>query len=107
MCKPELKAGTEQWDSTKIQVFQKQLERPCLILCQQSYRVNMAGNRERHSLQLFSVPKIGYPIEAPKELVNEQHPKLFKPYDFLAYAQHITIRENRGVPDVLKAFVGI
>lgn len=67
----------------------------------------MVGNKDRFSLQLFSAPNVFYKIEAPKELVDEEHPLLFKPYDLLGYAQYIAIRANQGFPNVLKSFCGV
>ncbi|OMP00176.1 Oxoglutarate/iron-dependent dioxygenase [Corchorus olitorius] len=46
------------------------------------HRVMMKGNKARYSFGLFSNPKGGYIIKAPEELVDEEHPLLFKPYDF-------------------------
>lgn len=40
---------------------------------------------DRHSVMLFSSPKPGYIIEAPKELVDEKHPILYKPFDIIDY----------------------
>ncbi|OIT02235.1 PREDICTED: probable 2-oxoglutarate-dependent dioxygenase AOP1.2 [Nicotiana attenuata] len=71
------------------------------------HRVAMVGNKDRFSLQLFSAPNVFYKIEAPKELVDDEHPLLFKPYDLLGYAQYIAIRANQGVPNVLKSFCGV
>nr|XP_016509649.1 PREDICTED: 2-oxoglutarate-dependent dioxygenase AOP3-like [Nicotiana tabacum] len=71
------------------------------------HRVAMVGNKDRFSLQLFSAPNVFYKIEAPKELVDEEHPLLFKPYDLLGYAQYIAIRANQGFPNVLKSFCGV
>ncbi|XP_022714503.1 probable 2-oxoglutarate-dependent dioxygenase AOP1 [Durio zibethinus] len=44
------------------------------------HRVMLKGNKTRYSAGLFSIPKAGYTIKAPEELVDEQHPLLFKPF---------------------------
>ncbi|KAG4129498.1 hypothetical protein ERO13_D09G084500v2 [Gossypium hirsutum] len=46
------------------------------------HRVMMKGNEPRYSFGLFSNPKKGYIIKAPEELVDEEHPLMFKPFDF-------------------------
>ncbi|KAG5621027.1 hypothetical protein H5410_006245 [Solanum commersonii] len=43
----------------------------------------MARESDRYSIQLFSLSKPGHFIEAPKELVDEEHPLLFKPFEIL------------------------
>ncbi|KAJ0987286.1 hypothetical protein J5N97_005642 [Dioscorea zingiberensis] len=45
------------------------------------HRVMMEGKEERYSVALFSVPRAGYLVQAPEELVDEKHPLLFKPFD--------------------------
>ncbi|KAG5572385.1 hypothetical protein H5410_062151 [Solanum commersonii] len=47
------------------------------------HRVEMARESDRYSIQLFSLLKPGHFIEAPKKLVDEEHPLLFKPYEIL------------------------
>ncbi|EOY26635.1 Uncharacterized protein TCM_028555 [Theobroma cacao] len=42
----------------------------------------MRGDKTRYSFGLFSNPKGGYIIKAPRELVDEEHPLLFKRHDF-------------------------
>ncbi|KAL5575756.1 hypothetical protein UlMin_017455 [Ulmus minor] len=44
------------------------------------HRVLMKGNEARYSAGLFSVTKDKYLIKAPEEVVDEQHPLLFKPF---------------------------
>ncbi|KAK8496816.1 hypothetical protein V6N12_021141 [Hibiscus sabdariffa] len=51
------------------------------------HRVMMKGNEARYSFGLFSNPKKGYIIKAPQELIDEQHPLLFKPFDFYDFLQ--------------------
>jgi len=52
------------------------------------HRVILRGNEARYSAGLFAIPKSGHIIKAPEELVDDEHPLLFKPYDhvkFLGY----------------------
>ncbi|KAK3411007.1 hypothetical protein EUGRSUZ_J03027 [Eucalyptus grandis] len=42
------------------------------------HQVMISGNEVRYSAALFSIPKGGYIIKAPNELVDEEHPLLFQ-----------------------------
>ncbi|KAF8407003.1 hypothetical protein HHK36_006124 [Tetracentron sinense] len=60
------------------------------------HRVVMRGDTERYSCGLFSIPKDGVVIETPSELIDEEHPLLFRPFnylDFLTYF-HSNISDN-------------
>ncbi|KAK2359929.1 2-oxoglutarate (2OG) and Fe(II)-dependent oxygenase superfamily protein [Trifolium repens] len=52
------------------------------------HRVMMSGNEARYSLGLFAVPKGGCNFKAPDELVDEEHPLLFKPFDFADFLDY-------------------
>ncbi|XP_060211146.1 probable 2-oxoglutarate-dependent dioxygenase AOP1 [Lycium barbarum] len=72
------------------------------------HRVTMGGDSDRFSIQLFSVPKSDYIIEAPKELVDEQHPLLFKPYDITGYFEYIGTKAGaRAGGDAFKIYCGV
>ncbi|XP_015088866.1 probable 2-oxoglutarate-dependent dioxygenase AOP1 [Solanum pennellii] len=72
------------------------------------HRVTMAGENDRFSIQLFADPKTDYTIKAPKELVDEEHPLLFKPYDILGYFEFFGTEVGREAgPNVLKAYCGV
>ncbi|KAL1565082.1 hypothetical protein AAHA92_07346 [Salvia divinorum] len=45
------------------------------------HRVMMTGDEARYSIGLFSTVKEGSITKAPEELVDEDHPLLYKPYD--------------------------
>lgn len=45
------------------------------------HRVMMTGNDTRYTIGLFSNYKPDYMVNAPKELVDEDHPQLYKPFD--------------------------
>ncbi|KAE8680792.1 gibberellin 3-beta-dioxygenase 1-like [Hibiscus syriacus] len=49
------------------------------------HRVMLSGDKPRYSIGLFSFPKLGYMIKAPEELVDEEHPLLYKPFDYAQY----------------------
>ncbi|KAG5583010.1 hypothetical protein H5410_053637, partial [Solanum commersonii] len=67
----------------------------------------MARENDRFSFQLFADPKTDCTIKAPKELVDEEHPLLFKPYDILGYFEFFGTEAGREAgPNVLKAYCG-
>ncbi|KAF2301082.1 hypothetical protein GH714_019966 [Hevea brasiliensis] len=49
------------------------------------HRVMLSGSKTRYSAAFFSVPKEGYIIKALEELVDEDHPLLYKPFDYSDY----------------------
>ncbi|XVF74659.1 hypothetical protein PTKIN_Ptkin13bG0129000 [Pterospermum kingtungense] len=61
------------------------------------HRVTMTGNKTRYCVALFASPRGGYQVKVPEELVDEEHPLLFKPFDYEGFlgfysAQDITRR---------------
>ncbi|MBA0812332.1 hypothetical protein Gohar_026307 [Gossypium harknessii] len=66
----------------------------------------MSGDKPRYSLGLFSVPKAGYMIKAPEELVDEAHPLLYNPFE---YAQFLGFFFSNGgrYQSGLKAYCGV
>ncbi|KAM3340070.1 putative 2-oxoglutarate-dependent dioxygenase AOP1 [Capsicum galapagoense] len=72
------------------------------------HRVTLSGDKDRYSIQLFADPKRDCIIEAPKELVDEEHPLLFKPYDFLGYFEFFGTKAGREAgANVLRAYCGV
>ncbi|KAK4719231.1 hypothetical protein R3W88_017569 [Solanum pinnatisectum] len=70
------------------------------------HRVMMRGNEATYSIGLFSIPKVGYIIKAPKELVDEEHPLLFKPFDHNEFLAFGYTEEGMKCEFVLKAYCG-
>ncbi|KAL8458122.1 hypothetical protein ACS0TY_035853 [Phlomoides rotata] len=69
------------------------------------HRVMMSGDKDRYSVGLYSLPKPGYIIKAPEEMVDEEHPLLFKPFD---HHKFIDFKYSRTpTPDLLKDYCGI
>ncbi|MCD7472837.1 hypothetical protein HAX54_014234 [Datura stramonium] len=71
------------------------------------HRVMMKGNEARYSIALFSIPKAGYIIKAPHELVDEEHPLLFKPFDYHEYQAFYYTEEGQRCEHPLKAYCGV
>ncbi|CAH8337544.1 unnamed protein product [Eruca vesicaria subsp. sativa] len=49
------------------------------------HRVVITGKKDRHVAGLFLLPKEGLIINALEEMVDDEHPPLYKPFDFEAY----------------------
>ncbi|XVE52139.1 hypothetical protein DITRI_Ditri02bG0098400 [Diplodiscus trichospermus] len=71
------------------------------------HRVMMKGNKSRYSFGLFSNPKGGYIIKATEELVDEQHPLLFKPYDFDEFLRYFHSDAARKTQSAFITYCGI
>ncbi|MBA0752612.1 hypothetical protein Gogos_001435 [Gossypium gossypioides] len=50
-----------------------------------NHRVMMSGDKDRFSIATFAIPVEGTIIKAPKELIDEQHPQLYKDFDFMDF----------------------
>ncbi|KAK9051237.1 hypothetical protein SSX86_027863 [Deinandra increscens subsp. villosa] len=70
------------------------------------HRVMMTGNEARYSLGLFSVPKPGYITRVPDELVDEEHPLLFNPFDYDEFLKHLFTGKIGANKDALGAYCG-
>ncbi|KAJ7951842.1 2-oxoglutarate-dependent dioxygenase [Quillaja saponaria] len=71
------------------------------------HRVMMTGNEARYSTGLFSVPKGSYIIKAPEELVDEEHPLLFKPFDHVEFLKYYYTEEGQRDEAALKTYCGV
>lgn len=67
----------------------------------------MRGNEARYSAGLFSIPKAGYLIESPPELVDQQHPPLFKPFDHVEFLKYYYTEAGQRDPFALKTYCGL
>nr|GEW28734.1 probable 2-oxoglutarate-dependent dioxygenase AOP1 [Tanacetum cinerariifolium] len=70
------------------------------------HRVMMSGEKARYSLGLFSIPKPGYVIKAPTEIVDEKYPLLFKPFDHVEFLQFYYTEDGQRAQSALKAYCG-
>ncbi|KAL4386243.1 hypothetical protein GQ457_09G007680 [Hibiscus cannabinus] len=71
------------------------------------HRVMMTGDKARYSAGLFSIPKAGYIIKAPDELVDEEHPLLFKPFDHVEFLRFYYTEAGQKSAAALKEFCGV
>lgn len=71
------------------------------------HRVMMSGNEERYSVGLFSIPKAGYIVRSPQELVDEDHPLLYKPFDHAKFVEFYRTEAGYKAESTLKAYCGL
>ncbi|CAM8977834.1 unnamed protein product [Rhodiola kirilowii] len=71
------------------------------------HRVMMTGNEARYSVGLFSVPNAGYMIKAPKELIDDDHPLLYKPFDLIAFLGYFYTPAGQQDQFALKTYCGV
>ncbi|XP_059664681.1 probable 2-oxoglutarate-dependent dioxygenase AOP1 isoform X2 [Cornus florida] len=72
------------------------------------HRIMMTGNKTRYSVGLFASPKEGGIVKAPNELVDEEHPLLFKPYKYLEYLKFFkTEKGQKAHESGIKVFSGV
>ncbi|PIA65334.1 hypothetical protein AQUCO_00100662v1 [Aquilegia coerulea] len=71
------------------------------------HRVMMTGAAARYSTGLFSIPKAGYMVKAPEELVDEEHPLLFKPFDHVEFLSFYYTAEGQSCKSALKTYCGV
>ncbi|XP_022754182.1 probable 2-oxoglutarate-dependent dioxygenase AOP1 [Durio zibethinus] len=68
------------------------------------HRVVMKGDKERYSFGLFSVPKEGAIIEVPCQLVDNEHPLLYRPFKFADYFSYFVSNIS---DDALEIYAGV
>ncbi|GFY96302.1 2-oxoglutarate (2OG) and Fe(II)-dependent oxygenase superfamily protein [Actinidia rufa] len=66
------------------------------------HRVMMSGNEDRYSIALFSFSS--EIVQCPKELVDEGHPLLFKPFDQMDLLRFYATEEGQKAESTLKAY---
>lgn len=73
------------------------------------HRVMISGEKERYSLGQFVDPVEGTIIKAPKELVDEEHPRILKDFDYSKFSKFFYSEEGRAVDTQMQifAFAGI
>ncbi|KAK2984901.1 hypothetical protein RJ640_008666 [Escallonia rubra] len=74
-------------------------------VCSPHHRVIMTGEQTRYSMALFSfVSKL---IQAPEELVDDEHPLRYKPFDQVELLKYYHTEEGHQAENTVKAFCGI
>lgn len=67
------------------------------------HRILVGGDAARYSVILFSAPKGDILVEAPPELVDEEHPRLCEPYNYDEFVL-FSVSEERKTMDTLTAY---
>ncbi|XP_002517545.2 probable 2-oxoglutarate-dependent dioxygenase AOP1 [Ricinus communis] len=70
-----------------------------------NHRVTMKANTVRYTTGLFTAFKQGYLVKAPEELVDEEHPLLYKPFDHYEYLKLIQRDAMENYGTTLKPYV--
>lgn len=71
------------------------------------HRVKVTNNDTRYSFSFASHIVEGFKIDAPKELVDNEHPKLYKPFEYEAYMQYRSERMAAAqLKDALRDYCG-
>ncbi|CAH8361102.1 unnamed protein product [Eruca vesicaria subsp. sativa] len=71
------------------------------------HRVMMRAKKTRYSTAMFSVPKPGVIIDSPEELVDEEHPRLFRPFEYNDFLNFFYSEAGRRVESTLHAFCAL
>ncbi|XP_065869242.1 probable 2-oxoglutarate-dependent dioxygenase AOP1.2 [Euphorbia lathyris] len=71
------------------------------------HRVMMKGKEVRYSVGLFSIPKEGYMIKAPEEVIDEEYPLLFKPYDHVKFLGFYYTEAGQRAQSALTTYCGL
>ncbi|CAK7356622.1 unnamed protein product [Dovyalis caffra] len=73
------------------------------------HRVRMTGNEARYSAGFFTGFKAGHFLKAPEELIDEEHPLLYKPYDYFEFLKFLKTWVPNAKPYQcgLKAYCGV
>ncbi|CAI9089984.1 OLC1v1024644C1 [Oldenlandia corymbosa var. corymbosa] len=69
------------------------------------HQVKMRGEEERFTLSTFSFHK-GL-IQVPEELVDDEHPLLYKPFSPIKLLEFFGTKEGRQAEDLLNAYCGV
>ncbi|KAM3345096.1 hypothetical protein P3S68_024805 [Capsicum galapagoense] len=67
----------------------------------------IVGNQERYSISFINIPKEGHIIKVPEELVDEDHPLLYKPFDGSKFLPFTIAEARRGNVVTLESYCGI
>ncbi|CAH8358526.1 unnamed protein product [Eruca vesicaria subsp. sativa] len=71
------------------------------------HRVIMTAKKTRYSTALFSSPKSEVIIDSPEELIDEEHPRVFKPFAYDDYRAFYITEAGRRTESPLHDFCGL
>nr|QWJ73341.1 alkenyl hydroxalkyl producing 2 [Isatis tinctoria] len=77
-------------------------------LCRPFHRVRVTEKKKtRYSIALFSTPNGHYIIEPPKEVVDEKHPRVFKPFTYVDLMSFYHTEAGRRARSTLHAYCAV
>ncbi|KAK9921840.1 hypothetical protein M0R45_030336 [Rubus argutus] len=68
------------------------------------HRAMMSGEKDRYSLGAFSSPVEGTIIKAEKELVDKEHPRILKDFDFKDFSRFAFTKEGSAIDSEMQVF---
>ncbi|RZS27451.1 hypothetical protein BHM03_00060917, partial [Ensete ventricosum] len=71
------------------------------------HRVMVGGEESRYSAIFTSSPKDDVMMQVPEELVDEEHPLMYKPFSFPSFLNFTYSEEDLKSNDSLKAYCGV
>ena len=66
----------------------------------------MEGKEARYSIAQFSFME-NITVETPQELVDDEHPMQYKPFDHLKFLEFYSREENRRLESAIKTYCGV
>ncbi|KAK9101848.1 hypothetical protein Sjap_019102 [Stephania japonica] len=69
------------------------------------HRVIMSGKKKRYSYALFATPKEGTIVEVPLEMVDKEHPLMFRPFNFMDFLYYFYA--NHTSDNTLETYAGV
>lgn len=70
------------------------------------HRVMMTAQKGRYSFALFASPNEGVVVKTPKELVDEEHPLLYNPFNFMDFLYHFYSNDINN-ENALETYAGV
>ncbi|KAK9921844.1 hypothetical protein M0R45_030340 [Rubus argutus] len=68
------------------------------------HRAMMSGEKDQYSLGAFSSPVEGTIIKAEKELVDKEHPRILKDFDFKDFSRFAFTKEGSAIDSEMQVF---
>ncbi|KAK6148930.1 hypothetical protein DH2020_016455 [Rehmannia glutinosa] len=70
------------------------------------HRVTMAEKGARYSIAQFSFMEKNM-VQTPQELIDDDHPMRYKPFDHLKYLEFFSRKENRSLESAIRTYCGV
>ncbi|THG00222.1 hypothetical protein TEA_020655 [Camellia sinensis var. sinensis] len=96
----EIKAKDGQWFGVELSPSSFVVMAGEVILV-----ITMKGDKDRYTLAQFSMMK--EIVETPEELVDQEHPSQFKPFDHFECLEFYGRPENRMLESAIKTYCGM